>query len=132
MPGTIDVFGSHIKDVAKTGIAVFDKTVRESTVRVRHCKLEKTATRGAGFFPFAVSAQRWATVRHFAVGNVSFEDCDVFDTADRPFLQAWNPAAQDADVELTNLRVHNPYGCRTGGGADKNLNLTGVHCTTAL
>ena len=120
--GTIDVVDSHVFDTAKTGIAVFDKTVRESIVRVRGCRLERTGTRGAGFFPLAVSAQRWATKRHFAVGNVSFDNCDVYDDRDRRFLQAWNPGLADLAVTAKDLRVHNPHGCRS------DLNLT-VRCT---
>jgi hypothetical protein len=117
--GTIDVSDSHIVDTVKTGIAVFDKTVRESIVRIRRCRLERTGTRGAGFFPLAVSAQRWATLRHFAVGNVTFDDCDVYDDVDRRFLQAWNPGLPDRAITATRMRVHNPYGCKS----DPNLTV---------
>ena len=103
--GSIEVTDSHVTDAVKTGIAVFDKSVHNSQIVFRRCRVEHAGTRGAGFFPLAVSAQRWALTRRFPVGNVSFQDCDVMDTVERRFLQvrmkALHLGVSRIDITLT-------------------------------
>lgn len=112
--GSVTVEDSVVQGTASSAVSIFHHSGLKSSTTFKNCRFIDTCGRsradpdsyGRSCAPIALSLSRDVS----SGGNVSFNECEIVDSAKRPWLIA-SPGF--TDVSAMGMVVHNPHGCTT-------------------
>ena len=113
--GSIVLDGCHVSRTQGSGIFLYPKAAAGASLTVRRSTFDNTALcsgtgcKGMGPTPIQIDDPEGAV--HFDVGGITFEDCELSDMRDRPWLEATALNATLANISF-GFTVTNPHGCR--------------------
>ena len=126
--GSVTIRGGSVEATKNFGLLISNKAATSVPLRISELRLHNTATlsqaafdkqmfvQGAGIpfgvqnTPLAIFYRPRGERTSYAEGNVVFDDIEVNDNQDRPWMQIVGESHGMTHVNGT-ARVHNPHGC---------------------